>query len=119
MKTTATLFFAVAARAAIGPMPAHTVRPFTTAQQPPAQPTFEMRELNEAEEAALPQGEGRDAVAFMCVPCHGVLTAISVRKTSSDTSTSRSSRNVFFSRSSTIKERTDIYGRLLVGRIAV
>ena len=40
-----------------------------------------MRELNEAEEAALPQGEGRDAVAFMCVPCHGVLTAISQRKT--------------------------------------
>ena len=42
---------------------------------------LEMRELNEAESAALPQGEGRDAVAFMCVPCHGVLVAVAVRKT--------------------------------------
>ena len=42
---------------------------------------FEMRELNDAESAALPPGEGRDAVAFMCVPCHGVLPAIAVRKT--------------------------------------
>jgi hypothetical protein len=47
------------------------------------------------------------------------IRAISVRKTSSDTSTSRSSRNVFFSRSSTIYERTDISCRLLVGRIRV
>ena len=49
--------------------------------QLPAQPTFEMRELNPDEEAALPAGEGRDAVAFMCVPCHGVLPAIASRKT--------------------------------------
>lgn len=42
---------------------------------------FEMRDLTEAESAALPQGDGRDAVAFMCVPCHGVLAAVNVRKT--------------------------------------
>jgi competence protein ComEA len=51
-------------------------------RQEPVPPAFEMRELNEAEEAALPQGEGRGAVAVMCVPCHGVLPAIASRKTS-------------------------------------
>jgi len=59
--------------APIRPVPAHE-------RQQPTLP-FEMRELNEAESAALPPGEGRDAVAFMCVPCHGVLPAIAVRKT--------------------------------------
>ena len=57
------------------PVPAHEP------QQPAPTLPFEMRELNDAEAAALPQGEGRDAVAFMCVPCHGVLPAIAVRKT--------------------------------------
>jgi competence ComEA-like helix-hairpin-helix protein len=41
----------------------------------------EMRPLTEEESAALPPGEGRDAVATMCVPCHGVLPAIVNRKT--------------------------------------
>ena len=56
------------------PVPAHTP------QQASPLP-FEMRDLTEAEAAALPPGEGRDAVAVMCVPCHGVLPAIAVRKT--------------------------------------
>src|SRR4051794_2549895 len=50
-------------------------------QQPSAALKFEMRELTDEEAAALVPGEGRDAVAFMCVPCHGVLRAISERKT--------------------------------------
>ena len=45
------------------------------------QQTSEVRELTETESAALPAGEGREAVAFMCVPCHGILTAVSQRKT--------------------------------------
>ena len=40
-----------------------------------------MRPLTEAESAALPPGDGRDAVASMCVPCHGVLVAVAPRKT--------------------------------------
>jgi hypothetical protein len=60
------------------PSPAHVRQ--EPAQQTPILP-FEMRDLNEAESAALPPGEGRDAVAFMCVPCHGVLPAIAQRKT--------------------------------------
>ena len=67
------LVIAMSGPAPVRPVPAHE-------PQQPALP-FEMRELNEAESAALPQGEGRDAVAFMCVPCHGVLPAIAVRKT--------------------------------------
>ena len=71
----ATLLLTVALQPPVAPVPAHD-----SAQQPPMLP-FEMRELNEAESAALPQGQGRDAVAFMCVPCHGVLFAIGTRKT--------------------------------------
>ncbi len=67
------LFLLATANGPIAPVPAHQP------QQP--QVPFEMREMNEAESAALPQGEGRDAVAFMCVPCHGILPAVAVRKT--------------------------------------
>jgi competence ComEA-like helix-hairpin-helix protein len=67
------LLIALPGPAPMRPVPAHQ------AQQPPM--PFEMREMNEAESAALPPGEGRDAVAFMCVPCHGVLPAVAVRKT--------------------------------------
>jgi competence ComEA-like helix-hairpin-helix protein len=69
----------LAALPAMAPAPAHE-RQAPAAPQTPTIP-FEMRDLNEAESAALPPGEGRDAVAFMCVPCHGVLPAIAVRKT--------------------------------------
>lgn len=66
----------------MAPVPAHQA----AAQQPPAAPQaaalpFEMREMNEAEAAVLVPGEGRDAVAFMCVPCHGVLPAVAQRRT--------------------------------------
>ena len=64
---------------AMAPVPAHA--PAAAIQQPASMLPFEMRELNEAENAALPQGEGRDAVATMCVPCHGVLVAVAARKT--------------------------------------
>jgi competence ComEA-like helix-hairpin-helix protein len=39
------------------------------------------RPMTEEESAALPPGEGRDAVAEMCVPCHGILVSIAQRKT--------------------------------------
>jgi competence ComEA-like helix-hairpin-helix protein len=71
----AALLLLFVAQAPIAPVPAHA-----PAQQPPALP-FEMRDLNDAESAALPPGEGRDAVASMCVPCHGVLPALALRKT--------------------------------------
>jgi hypothetical protein len=45
---------------AMAPVPAHAP---ASMQQPAPTLPFEMRELNEAENAALPQGEGRDAVA--------------------------------------------------------
>src|SRR5438876_2519954 len=69
------------AQAPIVPVLAHA-----SVQQPPATQALapvvsEMRELNEAESAALPPGEGRDAVALMCVSCHGVLPAVALRKT--------------------------------------
>jgi competence ComEA-like helix-hairpin-helix protein len=67
------------AQAPTTPVPAHPQQP--PPAQAPASFPFEMRELNEAESAALPPGEGREAVAFMCVPCHGVLPAIALRKT--------------------------------------
>jgi DNA uptake protein ComE-like DNA-binding protein len=73
------LFFV--AQAPIAPVPAHAPAQQPPAVQPVAAPPFEMRDLNEAESAALPPGEGRDAVASMCVPCHGVLPALAVRKT--------------------------------------
>jgi competence ComEA-like helix-hairpin-helix protein len=73
------LILLVVAQAPITPVPAHPQQP-PSAQAPAAFP-FEMRELNEAESAALPPGAGREAVAFMCVPCHGVLPAIALRKT--------------------------------------
>lgn len=63
----------------MAPVPAHA--PAAAALQQPATLPFEMRELNEAESAALPPGDGRDAVATMCVPCHGVLVAVAARKT--------------------------------------
>lgn len=72
---------------AVAPMPAHQAAAAQAAKAPqaaqaqaPAMP-FQMREMTAAESAALPAGEGRDAVAFMCVPCHGVLVAIANRKT--------------------------------------
>jgi competence protein ComEA len=37
--------------------------------------------LTAAESAALPPGPGRDEVASMCTPCHGVLVAVAPRKT--------------------------------------
>jgi competence ComEA-like helix-hairpin-helix protein len=52
------------AQAPTAPMPAHDVRPLTP-----------------EESAVLPAGDGRDAVATMCVPCHGVLPAVAIRKT--------------------------------------
>jgi len=77
----ASLFLVAVAHAPLAPMPAHEAsqEPTSAQSQPPM--TFEMRELNDAESAALPKGDGRDAVAFMCVPCHGVLVATNVRKT--------------------------------------
>jgi hypothetical protein len=68
--------------APLTPVPSHQTAP----QQPPAPPApapfaFEMREMTEAEAAVLVPGEGRDAVAFMCVPCHGVLPAVAQRRT--------------------------------------
>jgi DNA uptake protein ComE-like DNA-binding protein len=75
------LFFVVsAAWPGMAPVPAHAAAPSAPQQSVPIVP-FEMRDLNEEESAALPPGEGRDAVAFMCVPCHGVLPAIAQRKT--------------------------------------
>ncbi len=52
------------AQAPAAPVPAHDARPLTP-----------------EESAALPPGEGRDAVASMCVPCHGILPAVALRKT--------------------------------------
>lgn len=77
------LFLALAppGSASMAPVPSHPA----VQQPPPAQPPgplpFEMRELNEAEAAVLVPGEGRDAVAFMCVPCHGVLPSVAQRRT--------------------------------------
>jgi uncharacterized protein len=48
--------------------------------QAPSAPA-EIRPLTDEESSGLPPGEGRDAVAAMCVPCHGVLPAIVNRKT--------------------------------------
>ena len=62
----------------VAPVPAHSS---AALQQPASTLPFEMRELNEAENTALPPGEGRDAVATMCVPCYGVLVAVAARKT--------------------------------------
>jgi competence ComEA-like helix-hairpin-helix protein len=58
------LFVIVVAQAPAAPVPAHDVRPLTP-----------------EEAAALPPGDGRDAVASMCVPCHGILPAVALRKT--------------------------------------
>jgi competence ComEA-like helix-hairpin-helix protein len=65
------------------PVPSHETaqQPPSPAAQPPVPFTFEMREMNEAEAAVLVPGEGREAVAFMCVPCHGVLPAVAQRRT--------------------------------------
>jgi DNA uptake protein ComE-like DNA-binding protein len=71
------VFTLAMAAAPIRPMPAHV-------QDPPAQQatlTPQDRPMTDAESEALPKGDGRDAVAFMCVPCHGVLVAIAARKT--------------------------------------
>ena len=50
----------------------------TSSSHPPSSVplTPQERPMTDAESEALPQGEGRDDVAFMCVPCHGVLVAI-------------------------------------------
>jgi DNA uptake protein ComE-like DNA-binding protein len=66
MIAAATLLFAVLAQAPVVPVPAHEVRPLTP-----------------EESAVLPAGDGRDAVATMCVPCHGILSAVAQRKTAS------------------------------------
>jgi len=58
------LLAVVLAQAPTAPVPAHDVRPLTP-----------------EESAALPPGDGRDAVATMCVPCHGILPAVAARKT--------------------------------------
>ena len=77
------LFLLLASGPQVAPalLPAHKGAP----QPPSAQalPTlpFEMREMTEEEAAVLKPGEGRDAVAFMCVPCHGVLPAVAQRRT--------------------------------------
>ena len=57
------------------PVPAHHVTHVAQNQIPVHRP------LTPAEDAALPPGEGRDDVAYMCVPCHGVLHAIVAPKT--------------------------------------
>jgi competence ComEA-like helix-hairpin-helix protein len=59
------------------PVPAHQ----TSQQSAPSPFPFEIREMTDAEAAVLVPGEGRDAVAFMCVPCHGVLPAVAQRRT--------------------------------------
>jgi competence ComEA-like helix-hairpin-helix protein len=61
---TALLLAAVLAQVPAAPVPAHDVRPLTP-----------------EESAVLPEGEGRDAVATLCVPCHGILHAIALPKT--------------------------------------
>jgi competence ComEA-like helix-hairpin-helix protein len=59
------LFLAVVlAQVPAAPVPAHDVRPLTP-----------------EESVALPAGDGRDAVATLCVPCHGILHAIALPKT--------------------------------------
>lgn len=74
------LFLLFADHTPISPMPVHAAA--QDPQQPPAPVyTFELRDLTEEEAAVLVAGEGRDAVAFMCVPCHGVLRAVSLPKT--------------------------------------
>jgi|SRR5262245_2726463 len=75
------LIVAILGQSPIAPVPAHELAQQPPAQQAPPPFVFEMREMTEAESAALPEGEGRDAVAFMCVPCHGVLPAVAPRKT--------------------------------------
>lgn len=62
-------------------VPAHRGAPQQPSAQPPATFPFEMREMTEEEAAILKPGDGRDAVAFMCVPCHGVLPAVAQRRT--------------------------------------
>jgi competence ComEA-like helix-hairpin-helix protein len=64
MTSGAALLIVLLAQAPSAPVPAHDVRPLTS-----------------DEDAALPHGDGRDAVAAMCVPCHGILPAIALRKT--------------------------------------
>jgi competence ComEA-like helix-hairpin-helix protein len=59
----------------LAPVRAHHVTPVAQDPIPVHRP------LTPAEDAALPPGDGRDAVAFMCVPCHGVLHAIVSPKT--------------------------------------
>jgi DNA uptake protein ComE-like DNA-binding protein len=49
--------------------------------QTPVAPVPAHRELTDAEAALLPPGDGRDAVAFMCVPCHGIQPVAAQRKT--------------------------------------
>jgi len=60
----AAILLGLLAQAPTVPVPAHDVRPLTA-----------------EESEALPRGDGRDAVAAMCVPCHGILHAIAQRKT--------------------------------------
>jgi competence protein ComEA len=55
------------------PLPSH-------AQTQPAREATKVQ-LSEAEAAALPETEGRDAVVNMCVPCHGVLVVTTQRHT--------------------------------------
>jgi competence ComEA-like helix-hairpin-helix protein len=62
-------------------LPAHQGAPRQPSAQPPAILPFEMREMTEEEAAILKPGDGRDAVASMCVPCHGVLPAVAQRRT--------------------------------------
>lgn len=59
----------------LAPVPAHHVEAVKQDPIPVHRP------MTDAEEAALPPGPGRDEVAYMCVPCHGVLHAIATPKT--------------------------------------
>jgi len=74
------LFLLLAGQAPMSPVPVHDTSK-NAQQPPPVVYNFEMRDLTEEEAAVLVAGEGRDAVAFMCVPCHGVLRAVSLPKT--------------------------------------
>ena len=63
----------VAAWPALRPVPGRAPQ-----QNPPATAASTQSATTEA---ILPPGDGRDAVLFMCVPCHGIPTAVVNRRT--------------------------------------
>ena len=67
--------------AAMKPEPAHDAGAAPAGASVAAKTTGGPRALTPAESAALPPGPGRDAVATMCVPCHGIAHSIEPRKT--------------------------------------